>query len=163
MVGRDDWRDLLPSFRTRYGAFRDADLYRDVRPALDALRRKGYRVAILANQPASRGDELKALGIESDVSAMSDEIGLWKPDAEFFAHGLELMGNPEPATVAYVGDRLDNDVRPSLAAGMRAVWLRRGPWGVIGDAEGPPSGTALVTRSLVDLSERVDEIWAERP
>jgi HAD superfamily hydrolase (TIGR01549 family) len=162
MVGRHDWRDVLPTFRTRYGAFQESDLYPDVRPALAAFRGAGYKIAIVANQPASRGDELESLGIESDVSAMSDEIGLWKPDPRFFEHALGLMGDPDPATVAYVGDRLDNDVRPSLAAGMRAVWLRRGPWGVIGDPEGPPTRTALVARSLHEVTERTDEIWAER-
>ena len=162
MVGRADWRELLPSFGARYGAFRESDLYQDVRPALEALRRGGHRIAIVANQPASRGAELKALGIDSDVSAMSDEMELWKPDPHFFERALELMGHPDPGTVAYVGDRLDNDVRPSLAIGMRAVWLRRGPWGVIGDPDGPPAGTALVATSLLELAERVDEIWAER-
>ena len=31
--------------------------------------------------------------------------------------------------VLYVGDRLDNDVLPARAAGMRTAFLRRGPWG----------------------------------
>jgi FMN phosphatase YigB (HAD superfamily) len=30
-----------------------------------------------------------------------------------------------------VGDRLDNDVLPAVAAGMTGVFVRRGPWGVI--------------------------------
>ncbi len=34
-----------------------------------------------------------------------------------------------PSQVAYVGDRLDNDVLPAKAAGMFAVFMRRGPWG----------------------------------
>ena len=163
MVGRPNWRELMPAFRERYGEFRESDLYPDVLPALAACRRLGFRIAILANQPASRGAELAALGIESDVSAMSDEMQLWKPDPQFFVRGLELMGGPDPANVAYIGDRLDNDVRPSLAAGMCAVWLRRGPWGVIGDADGPPNGTALVVHSLLELAQRTDEIWAKHP
>jgi HAD superfamily hydrolase (TIGR01509 family) len=163
MVGRPDWRRRMPEFHERYGAFQETDLYPDVRPALAAFRERGHRVAFLANQPASRGRELAALGIEADVSAMSDEIGLFKPDPAFFAHGLELMGNPDPANVVYVGDRLDNDVRPSLAAGMRAVWLRRGPWGVIGDEEGIPPGTALVVGSLAELAERLDQTWSAVP
>ncbi len=31
--------------------------------------------------------------------------------------------------VAYVGDRVDNDVLPAAAAGLVAVHVRRGPWG----------------------------------
>jgi len=33
------------------------------------------------------------------------------------------------AELAYVGDRVDNDVLPAAAAGMVAVHVRRGPWG----------------------------------
>ena len=60
---------------------------------------------------------------------MSDEMGVAKPSPAFFARALELMGGAPAADVAYVGDRIDNDVLPAAAAGMRAVWIRRGPWG----------------------------------
>ena len=68
------------------------------------------------------------------------------------------MGGPAPGAVAYVGDRIDNDVIPAVAAGMRAVWLRRGPWGVI--QELPPGvGPALVVDSLAELVDRIGEVW----
>jgi len=44
-----------------------------------------------------------------------------------------------------------------MAAGRRAVWLRRGPWGVI-EPDGPVAA-ALVVRSLAELVERIDEAW----
>jgi HAD superfamily hydrolase (TIGR01549 family) len=162
MVGRPDWRDQRDAFRARYGGFQRRDLYPDAVSALDNLRDLGFRIAIVANQPAERSAELRALGIDSDVMAMSDEIGLWKPDPAFFERALHLMGDPRPADVAYVGDRLDNDVRPAVAAGMRAVWLRRGPWGAIGDAEGPPPETALIADSLANLVQRITEVWPAR-
>ena len=45
----------------------------------------------------------------------------------FFAAIATRLDLP-PSSIAYVGDRLDNDVRPAAAAGMRAIFLRRGPW-----------------------------------
>ncbi|WP_208116980.1 HAD family hydrolase [Paraburkholderia sediminicola] len=33
-----------------------------------------------------------------------------------------------PSEIAYVGDRLDNDIEPALRAGMVPVFIRRGPW-----------------------------------
>ncbi len=33
--------------------------------------------------------------------------------------------------IAYVGDRLDNDVLPARQAGPFAVFLIRGPWGFV--------------------------------
>ncbi|HUG48976.1 MAG TPA: HAD family hydrolase [Candidatus Limnocylindria bacterium] len=158
LLGGRDWERHLPEFAEAYGAFRQNDLYPDTLPTLDALRGRGYRLAIVANQPSQRTAELRALGVHADVMAMSDEMGLHKPDPAFFTRALELMGDPDPAEVAYVGDRVDNDVRPSAAAGMRAVWLRRGPWGVI--EQSVPPEAVLVVDSLEELVERIESVWA---
>ena len=141
----DDWRRFFelhpasrlagrpgPDFEERYGAMRPDDLYPDALRAIEGMKSRGYRVAITANQPARRHAELEALGVSVEAMGMSDAMGVAKPDPAFFARTLELIGSPSPADVAYVGDRVDNDVRrPSAAAGMRAVWLRRGPWGLL--------------------------------
>jgi HAD superfamily hydrolase (TIGR01662 family) len=155
----DEWRARMPAVEAQYGGFRDEDLYPDVRRALAALRAAGLRLAIVANQPAVRTEQLRSLGIEAEVLAMSGEMGVAKPDPAFFTRALELMGEPPPGSVAYVGDRIDNDVVPAAAAGMRAVWIRRGPWGVIQE---PPAGVdpALVVDSLDELAARIGEAWS---
>lgn len=158
VLGVADWRQRRPAVEKRYGGFREEDLYPDARRALARLEERGYRVAVAANQPASRADELRALGIVADVLAMSDAIGVAKPDPAFFVRALELMGSPEPGDVAYVGDRIDNDVAPAAAAGMRAVWLRRGPWGAIQSPD-PATPPALTVSSLDELVERIGEAW----
>jgi FMN phosphatase YigB (HAD superfamily) len=33
--------------------------------------------------------------------------------------------------IIYVGDRIDNDLKPAKASGMRTAFIRRGPWGAI--------------------------------
>ena len=157
-VAEEDWRARLPELEDAYGGFQEEDLYPDARRALDRLRGDGYRLAVLANQPARRTAELKALSVQADVIAMSDELQIWKPDPAFFARGLELLGSPPPADVAYVGDRVDNDVLPAIAAGMRAVWIRRGPWGVIQSL--PPATPALVVATLDELADRIEEAFA---
>jgi FMN phosphatase YigB (HAD superfamily) len=47
-------------------------------------------------------------------------------------------------------------------AGMRAVWIRRGPWGFI---ERLPDGVnpALIVTTLSELAERIDDAWAGLP
>jgi HAD superfamily hydrolase (TIGR01662 family) len=156
IVGRPHWRTLIPAFDRRYGAFQSSDLYPDAVSTLDSLRRSGYRISIFANQPRQRTGELRALGVKADLMAMSDEWGVHKPSPEFYSRALAEMG-AEPAQVAYVGDRLDNDVRPSAAAGMRPVWVRSGPWGVIGGGEVPAG--ALVVDSLTQLVDRIEPWW----
>jgi HAD superfamily hydrolase (TIGR01509 family) len=155
-LGRPDWRALAPAVEVAYGGFRASDLYPDALGAVENLRRAGYRTAVLANQPAQRSAELRALGVATDVMAMSDELGVHKPDPAFFERALELLGDPDPGDVAYVGDRLDNDVRPAATAGMRAIWIRRGPWAALASAE--PSEAALVVNSLTELVDRVGEV-----
>jgi len=157
LIDHPDWQDSRPEFEARYGALRPDDLYPDALRSIDGLKDRGYRVAITANQPARRHAELEALGVRVEVMGMSDAMGVWKPDPAFFARTLELLGSPPPADVAYVGDRVDNDVLPSAAAGMRAVWIRRGPWGLLHEDR---DGIAhLVVRSLDELVERIDEAW----
>jgi FMN phosphatase YigB (HAD superfamily) len=70
---------------------------------------------------------LRRDGLEGyfDVWGVSDDVGLEKPDPAFFLQVLR-QAEVEPSKTAMVGDRLDYDVRPARAAGMRAVWLLRG-------------------------------------
>jgi HAD superfamily hydrolase (TIGR01549 family) len=159
LIQQPEWRDQQPAFEERYGSFRAEDLYPDAIRAVEGLKDKGYRVAVTANQPARRHAELEALGIRVDAMGMSDAMGVAKPDAAFFERSLQLMGSPDPGSVAYVGDRVDNDVRPSAAAGLRAIWIRRGPWGFL--HEDIDGAARLVVRSLDELVERIGEAWTD--
>ena len=76
----DSWQARNASVEARHGGFTDADLYPDALRALDGLRGAGYRLAIIANQPARRHRQLQALGVAADVMAMSEELGVAKPD-----------------------------------------------------------------------------------
>lgn len=159
IAGRPGWQDHWDDFERAYGGFKASDLYPDALPTVQALCSAGYRVAIVANQPSIRGPELRALGFDPDVMAMSQEMGVHKPDPAFFSRLLALTGNPDPARVAYVGDRVDNDVLPSLAARMHPVWIRRGPWGVIQTLPEGARAATMVVDSLTELVDRIDDLW----
>jgi FMN phosphatase YigB (HAD superfamily) len=83
---------------------------------------------VAGNQPARAGAILRGLQLPADLIATSEDGGISKPDAAFFE--AVVTAAPCPAgQIAYVGDRLDNDLKPAKAAGMRTVFIRRGPWG----------------------------------
>ncbi|HEU0025923.1 MAG TPA: HAD family hydrolase [Ktedonobacterales bacterium] len=105
-----------------------ADLYPDALPCLEALRVEGYRVGLAGNQPADAEQLLREMGLPVDYIATSAGWGVEKPSPAFFARVIEEAGVPA-AEIAYVGDRVDNDIIPAKAAGMLAIFLRRGPWG----------------------------------
>ncbi len=104
------------------------DLYPDAAPTLRALVADGYRVGLAGNQPAAAEAQLCALGLPVAFVAASEAWGVAKPAAAFFRRVAESAGAPAER-IAYVGDRLDNDVLPAHEAGMFAVFLVRGPWG----------------------------------
>ncbi|MCL1899821.1 MAG: HAD family hydrolase [Promicromonosporaceae bacterium] len=130
------------------------DLYPDVRAALAALQAAGLQVIISGNQPPEATPALAAMGLPADVICNSADLGFEKPDPRFFAAVIELAqglpGQPAPSEIAYVGDRFDNDVLPVLAAGLKAIFLRRGIWGALGANQAASAGVAVV-ESLLEL------------
>lgn len=108
--------------------FDGRDLYPDVRDSIAELKTAGLFVCIAGNQTARAGGLLRDLNLGADLIATSDDWGVEKPAADFFAKVVE-SSSCDPCAVAYVGDRLDNDILPAIEAGLTTVFIRRGPWG----------------------------------
>jgi len=108
--------------RTEGIPFSDQDLHADALPCLAALRERGLRLGAAGNMYAWHEDFLRA---HVDFVGSSERWGVEKPEAGFFEHVAEEAGVPA-AEIAYVGDRVDKDVLPAIAAGMTAVRIRRG-------------------------------------
>ena len=132
-TGRDhhDLWDVLGVGHPAAGVFlSEGDLYPDALECVAAVRRAGLIVGVAGNQPASVQEMLAAAGLEADFVASSAAWGVSKPDPAFFVRLIAEARVPVES-ILYVGDRLDNDVLPARAAGMRTVFVRRGPWGHI--------------------------------
>ena len=124
-------------------AFRDDELYPDALPCVRLLRERGFFVGAAGNM-AILHEELVRPHV--DYVSSSERFGVQKPAPEFFARLVDGVGRPN-AEIAYVGDRVDNDVEPALKAGMVAVHIRRGPWGHLRE----PPAEAVRIRSLDEL------------
>ncbi len=134
------WEILdVPPPRAQFGV---GDFYDDARPCLERLR-ESYRVGAVGNT----GVETEALVAPLvDFVGSSMRWGVEKPSPAFFDR-LVAEAGVSPEKIAYVGDRVDNDIVPVLAAGMVAVHIRRGPWGHL---HAPPDD-AIRIRSLDEL------------
>jgi HAD superfamily hydrolase (TIGR01549 family) len=141
----EDYRQVFQHFRPEFDldAARQArldaglgeylngnDLYPDVRPCLHALKDTGYVVGIAGNQTTRADRFLRELNLPCDVLATSDHWYVTKPDDAFFSKLIAISGQA-PHQIAYVGDRLDNDLRPAATAGLHTIFIRHGPWGYI--------------------------------
>ena len=113
------WNDL---------AYEPEDLYPDAIRCLEAVRDLGLRVGIVGNQTEALERWAHEVALPADVISSSASLGVRKPDPRFFERVVELA-ECAPEELAYVGDRVDNDVLPARAAGLVAVHVRRGPWG----------------------------------
>lgn len=131
--------------------FNARDLYPDVRPCFARLKEEGYVVGIAGNQTARAGQFIRELNLPADFIATSDDLGAEKPDPAFFTKVIDLSGL-EAAEIAYVGDRLENDILPAREAGLATVLLRRGPWGYVNESLPDAALADIRLTSLDDLA-----------
>jgi FMN phosphatase YigB (HAD superfamily) len=125
------WNGVVDHFRNDpRPTYLPEDLYPDARPALEALKRQGYFVGIAGNQPAEREKDMRDMNLAVDLIATSDGWGLKKPDRRFFERVVQ-EARCRSEEIAYVGDRIDNDVIPAAAAGLVPIHIIRGAWGYI--------------------------------
>jgi putative hydrolase of the HAD superfamily len=129
-------------------------LYRDVLPALGALRRPaaggpGYRMGILSNTQSFDLDFLGRSGLERAVDeiCLSCDCGLLKPDPAIFRLASRRLGLP-PDRILMVGDSRADDVEAARRAGLRAILLDRTGRGEEG--------------SLTDLRDLAEHLKASR-
>ena len=130
--------------------FKDSAFYPDALPCLKDLRARGMIIGLAGNQPEDAESALAALGVPASFIASSAGWGVEKPSPLFFEKVAHAAGVPAHE-IAYVGDRLDNDVGPAARAGMTPVFIRRGPWGLAhADDSAMPEAAARI-ESLAEL------------
>jgi len=121
--------------------------YDDVVEPLRVLRERGFRLATATNGNAA----LMRTPVMDLMHVLfgAEEAGLAKPHPAFFEAALAKAG-AETSRSLMVGDRIDNDVAPALAAGMHGVLLDRE--GTVDTSADP--GMPVI-RSLRDLPSMV--------
>lgn len=137
---RAGWRD----------EFLADDFYSDASPCVARLKAAGLKVGAAGNMPEDVERFLARSGLALDMIGSSDRWGVGKPDPRFFEHIIGAIGLPA-GRLAYVGDRLDNDIRPAAAAGMCAVYLRRGLWAEV-------LSSPLIVETACAVIDSLDEL-----
>ena len=100
-------------------------LFPEAADALTALRQKGVLVGLITNGYSSmQGRKLDVSGLRPllDVSVVSGDEGIRKPDPEIFRRAAARLG-VSPADCVYVGDHPYYDLSGATEAGMRVVYV----------------------------------------
>ena len=102
--------------------------YEDVIPCLQMLKKLDIKTAIISDGlPIKQYEKILRLGIDDliDLTVISDEIGIRKPNPKLFDHCLKRFGITGSETI-YVGDRIDKDIIPAKLNNIYSVYIHRG-------------------------------------
>jgi putative hydrolase of the HAD superfamily len=153
-----EYEDILAKLR-QGSATRTIEAYDEASEVLAALRARGLRLVICSNWDWDLREAVEEAGLTEafDGLVSSAWVGARKPHPRIYANALELAGVSAAETI-FVGDTWGPDVEGPLAAGIRAVYLRRdGHWpdGTCPYDEPSDSGTPVIAdlRGLLDLVE----------
>ena len=158
----DTLADEATEEKDALGVTQRAELIPGAAELLRELKRRGYTLALVADGFA--GTYRNVLSQHAvydlfDVFAISEEVGVSKPDARMFTHALDLLGVPPEAygRTVMVGNHLERDVKGANALGMISVWLDWAPR----RAKVPADETerpAYTIRAPLELLALLDEI-----
>jgi 2-haloacid dehalogenase len=105
----------LPSWR----------VFPEVPGALQELRARGWRLAILSNTDRDLLEaSIASIGVPVDLTVVASEIGSYKPATGHWTVFFERSGALRERHV-HVAASLFHDIAPTAQMGMRAVWIDR--------------------------------------
>jgi 2-haloacid dehalogenase len=162
--GTASYRDVLTESMRRLGAPAGQEhgladslpgwrAFPEVRSALEEVRRRGWKLAILSNTDT---DFIAAsqvhIGVPFEEVIVAQEIASYKPAHKHWDEFFARTNAPRAGHV-HVAASLFHDIEPANELGLRSVWINR---------RGEPA-TAQPTRELADLlalPETLDELVA---
>jgi 2-haloacid dehalogenase len=125
----------------------------EVRPALEELRRRGWKLAILSN---TDDDFIAAsqvqIGVPFDEVVVAQEIGSYKPAHRHWEEFFHRTRAPRDGHV-HVAASLFHDIAPSNELGVRSVWINR-----LGETARDGATPTRELADLFELPETLDEL-----
>lgn len=122
-----------------------ADLHPGMADVIRRLHERGVPLGLVADtRDGTYRNVLNMHGLfdRFSVFAISDHLGVQKPDRKMFVHALEGLNIPEAdwGNVVMVGNNLARDIRGANSLGLITIWLvwnQRYPFECANDDETP--------------------------
>lgn len=139
--------ELVASYQVAFESY--LEVFPDVYPALDSMAKHWpeARIAILTNGPTLCQKQRivdRGIGAYTTEWVISEEIGVAKPNPEFFRHALRAL-DVLPDEAVMIGDAPFADIAGAQGLNIPTIWLNRKelPW-----PEGIPASDAIATNLL---------------
>lgn len=128
----------------------------EVPAALEELRDRGWRLAILSNtDPDLLAASLQRIGVPADLTVTAREAGSYKPAPGHWRVFRDRAG-PDPARHVHVAASPFHDLAPCAELGITAVWINR-----LGERSDLPRASELP--DLAGLPDVLDRIVPGSP
>lgn len=103
--------------------------------AVSEFRQAGFSVGLISNiwKPYFQSFQVACPKLLSQVDAffLSFELGIRKPDHSIFERALKFFA-VQPDNAVMVGNNYDNDIKPAISLGMKAIWILSKPSNELG-------------------------------
>jgi 2-haloacid dehalogenase len=120
----------------------------EVRPALEVLRERGWKLAILSNSDRDLIDASRArIGVPFDLTVVAEDTGSYKPNHGHWERFFD-ESNADRSRHVHVAASMFHDIAPARELGLKSVWINR-----LGD-----EATAEPDRELPDLARLPDTL-----
>jgi len=142
-----------------------ADLIPGAAELMHELKHRGSSLALVADGPAGTFHNiLSQHGLYDcfDAFAISEQVGVDKPDPRMFIHALDQLGirREDYGRVVMVGNNLSRDIKGANALGLISVWLNWSPRRskVPADASEVPQYTIQAPLDLLAVLEALESL-----
>jgi 2-haloacid dehalogenase len=129
----------------------DWPVFPEVPEALEELRRRGWRLAILSNSDRDLiAASQRAIGVPFDITVVAEDTGSYKPAHGHWERFFDLTSADRGSHV-HVAQSHFHDIVPAAQLGLTSVWINR-----LGEEGDPPPTREL--RDLRALPDTLDEL-----
>lgn len=160
LIGERETAEVIAAYRKHYvdgGLMYDTRLYPGVLDLLDALQAAGVTMAVATSKPEEYAVPIaERLGLTPYFATIGGD-GLHSErgtKALVITEVLERLGNPDPAAVVMVGDRV-HDVEGAAAHGIPTIGVR---WGYSQGDELEAAGALRIFDTAADLTAVLPEL-----
>ncbi|MBI3914611.1 MAG: HAD-IA family hydrolase [Chloroflexi bacterium] len=138
-----------------------ADLVDGMSDALRAFKKRGYKLGLVADtRPKTYWNVLHQHDLYDlfDAFAISEEVGVEKPDARLFEAALNTLGiaRQDYSRVAMVGNNLARDIRGANNLGIISIWFHWNERYPVTDDK--PDYEVKSAGELMELVERLESL-----
>jgi HAD superfamily hydrolase (TIGR01662 family) len=116
--------DVAVELTSRWQRHENFEIYDDVQPVLEELRRERVKVGLVSNSARDIQEFARHHSLTVDAGISSFHHGKTKPHASIFRAVLDLL-EVEPQEAVMVGDTVADDIDGARAVGMHAILVDR--------------------------------------